>query len=302
MNKLIAMTAGLLLTFAGSPHAAQINIGLSDVIATVEKSFRPTATSGGAPFQNVNQAPPVSDFSANFFQRTFLVREQREMRADGQMSVKLPSGTNPLMYRFEYFRPAQQEIISNGRTLWIYHPENREVIMGDVSFLYNSFKPAWDQGSRSINLLDGLGTISRDFQINFASGMYDPAGNYVLELNPRRSMLNTRRILLVVNRESVLAYTSGKTPLTPGSSLPSPRTQGTLPQPRSPFGTPPPFGPVGSDPFPVLSTTVYDHEGNSTTIELSNIQVNSRIPDMTFSFVVPGNVQVIRPSEQNLPR
>lgn len=278
---------------ASAPH-----IGLNDVIDTIEKSFRPL-TGNYNPAQHSTQqlAPPIASFSANFFQRTTLAAEQRELRADGQVSVKLPDGRQPLMYRFEYFRPSQQEIVSDGRSLWIYHPENREVILTDVSSLYSN--PMRDP---AVNFLQGLHRISRDFLINFASGMYDSAGNYVLELQPRRAMLDTRLILMVVSHASVQAYKSGATPLTTPSSVPSPRNQGAVPQPRSPFGSQAPFGPGVSDPFPLLSTTVYSHGGNSTTVEFSNIQVNSRMSDMDFNFMIPPGVQVVRPSERTLPR
>lgn len=308
MKQVITLLITLfLLAWTGLACAAnQAPIGLNDVIATVEKSFRQISD---------NQAPPISNFAANFFQRTRLAAGQREMRGEGQLTVSLPSETSPLMFRFEYFRPSQQEIVSDGKSLWIYHPENREVILIDVSFLYdrNSFTPNRGQ---AVNFLHGLGRISKDFQINFAPGVYDAAANYVLELTPRRSMLNTRRILIVVNRESVLSYVTGKTPLTTPNSVPSPRTKGSFPQPRSPFGTQPPFGsqpdlgtqlPFGasalnSDPFPILSTTVYDQEGNNTTMEFTNIQVNDRISETMFMFSIPPGVQTVRPSEQTLPR
>lgn len=294
MNRITCTIAVLFMLVVHIPvEAAAANVGLNDVIATVEQSFR-QGTTGKA---------PVTDFAANFFQRTLLADGQREMRGDGQMTVQLPAGNTPLMFRFEYFRPNQQEIVCNGRVLWIYHPDNREVILSDVSFLYNRSSLNFDR-DRAVNFLHGLSSISRDFQINFAAGMFDPAGNYVLELTPRRAMLNTRRILLVVNRESVLSFvagTGGKERSMPGT-LPSPRTQGPQPQPRSPFGTTPPFGALRSDPFPILSTTTYDLEGNSTTLELTNIQVNGHPSETSFNFIVPGNVQIVRPSEQNVPR
>ena len=224
--------------------------------------------------------------TADFFQRTTLAKDQRELRGDGLMSVKMASSTSPLMYRFEYFRPYNQVIVSDGKILWIYHPENREVILSDVSFLYNqrSMDPDRD---RAVNFLQGLGRISKDFQINFAPGMYDMTGNYVLELTPRRAMINTRRILLVVNRDRVLTYVNGKQPQ---NSLP--------PQ----FGAKAPLGAIQSDPFPILSTTVDDQEGNSTTMEFNNIRINNRLPQSTFTFIVPAGVQIIKPSEQNQPR
>ena len=282
--------------------AGPVNVGLSDVIATVEKSFQ----SGGS------GQPPISDFTADFFQRTLLAKEKREMRGDGRLAARMPSGGTPLMFHFEYYRPTQQEIISDGRSMWIYHPENREVILSDVSFLYNrpGFGPGRDQ---AVNFLDGLGRISKDFQINFAGGMHDVAGNYVLELNPRRSMLNTRRILMVVNRASVLERVAAKSAsreqfnASQQSAIPqqkgmmAPQMKQQTPQQKPAFA-PAPFGQFGSDEFPILSTTIEDHNGNNTTMEFSNVRINNRLPQSEFNFMIPANVQVIRPSERNLPR
>lgn len=271
--------------------AQQVNVGLNDVIATVEDSFK-AGSSGEA---------PIADFSADFFQSTLLTKEGREMRGDGRVSVKLANAASPLMYRFQYSRPYQQEIVSDGNSLWIYHPENREVILSDVSFIYNrpGFNPDRDP---AVNFLQGLGRISRDFQINFAAGMYDSAGNYVLELTPRRSMLNTRRILLVVSRSSAVSFVTRKRP-----QQSTPAINQSFPPPRPNLGASDKFGPLPpiggmSDPFPLLSTTVEDQDGNSTTMEFTNIRINNRFQQSSFSFLIPPGVQVVRPSESNQPR
>jgi outer membrane lipoprotein-sorting protein len=299
MRQKITLIAGLifLCTTVTSHAAQQVKIGLNDVIATVEKSFK----------AGNNGQAPVTDFTADFAQRT-LLKDGREMRGDGVASVKLATASSPLMYRFQYYRPYEQEIVSDGNSLWIYHPENREVILSDVSSVFNrpGFNPDRDHAA---NFLQGLGRISKDFHINFASGMYDSAGNYILELTPRRAMLNTKRILLVVSRDSATSYVTGATPLTNGPEpLPVPQKKPSLPPaPRSPFGTPAPFAGMPafggvSDPFPLLSTTVEDLEGNSITMEFAHIKVNSRLADADFTFQVPANIQVIKPSERNQPR
>ena len=140
------LTALSLSLWAGTATAApQVNVGLSDVIAAVENSFR----------QDSSGQIPISTFSTDFFQRTMLATPQREMRGDGRMTVSMPTGSAPLMFHFEYYRPSQQEILSDGRVLWIYHPENREVILSDVSFIYNrpGFNPDRDN---AVNFLQGL--------------------------------------------------------------------------------------------------------------------------------------------------
>ena len=278
-----------------APHV-QVNVGLKDVIATVEKSFK----------AGNNGQAPISDFTADFFQRTLIKKDNREMRGDGLVSVKLTTASVPLKFRFQYYRPYQQEIVSDGNSLWIYHPENREVILSDVRFIYN--RPGYNPDrDNAVNFLQGLGRISKDFQINFASGMYDSAGNYVLELTPRRAMINTRRILLVVSRDSVISYVTGATPLTNGPAPANPQSRSLPTPPRTPFSTPAPFASmpgfgVVSDPFPLLSTTVEDQEGNSTTMEFANIKTNTRLSDTDFSFLIPPGVQVVKPSDHNQPR
>lgn len=298
MKKRIALIIGLLcisMTVVADA-AEQPHIGLNDVIATVEKAFK---ISG-------NDQATIIDFTADFFQRTLLKKDGREMRADGVAYVRLPTGRSPLMYRFQYYRPYQQEIVSDGNSLWIYHPENREVILTDVSAVYN--RPGFNSDrDRAANFLQGLGRISKDFQINFAGGMYDSASNYVLELHPRRSMHNTKRILLVVSRNSVLFHINGSNPPSPSASATVPKGR-TLPAPpRSPFATPAPFAGmpgfgVSSDPFPILSSTVEDQDENSTTMEFANIKTNTRLLESDFSFLIPPNVQVLKPTVRNQPR
>jgi outer membrane lipoprotein carrier protein len=49
-----------------------------------------------------------------------------------------------------------------------------------------------------------------------------------------------------------------------------------------------------------LSTTVYDPNGNSTTIEFSDLRVNYGISEMSFNFIKPAGVQVVRPTGQEM--
>ncbi len=233
----------------------KIPLGLQDVIHTVEDAFRPDRQG----------LLPVSDVVADFFQSTVLANG-REMRADGQMFVRFADEGRPLMFRFDYFRPAQQEIVCDGNTQWVYLPENRQVILSDVRFAFNQsgFDPGHDRG---VNFLQGLGSISRDFLINFSSQQYDPQGNYILELDPRRSSVSVQKLFMVVSRESVLMHKQGIAPTL--------ATQEFL--------------------FPIRSTTVIDHEGNRTTLEFSNIKTNSRLQPSLFNFVVPADVQVVKP-------
>lgn len=243
------------LLFAATAQAApveQIDIGLKDVIDTVEKSYR-----------------ALEDVTADFFQRSLLAREQREMRADGTMALKMATSNSPLMFNFEYFRPTNHQIISNGRTMWTYLPQNRQVILSDVSFVFNPFRFDPDR-DRASNFLQGLGRISKDFLINFPYEMRDMDGNFKLELTPRRASATIKQLFIVVHRDAVMNYV---------------RKNRTIV-----------YNPTRHElNFPVLSTTVIDHNDNSTTMEFSNIRTNRRLSDSLFDFIIPAGVDVVRP-------
>jgi outer membrane lipoprotein-sorting protein len=241
----------------GVQPPANLAISLPDVIATVEKSYL-----------------KLSGVTADFAQVSFLKEKQREMRAVGQMMLKT-AGAEPLMFRFDYFSPTQQQIICDGTTLWIYLPENRQVILNNVRPFFS--RSALDiERNQSFNFLQGLGRISKDFQIMYAQQMQDVAGNYILELSPRRSMAMIQKLFLVVNRNAVLLYAQS------GRNIDALFASGAGRE-------------LG---FPLLSTTMYDHDGNSTIMEFSNIQANIMLPDIMFRFDVPADVQVVKPPKK----
>ncbi|MHB8709701.1 MAG: LolA family protein, partial [Desulfuromonadales bacterium] len=52
--------------------------------------------------------------------------------------------------------------------------------------------------------------------------------------------------------------------------------------------------------FPILSTTVYDPNGNSTTIEFSDVRVNRGLSAGQFRFMMPAGVEVVRPTGKEM--
>jgi outer membrane lipoprotein-sorting protein len=251
----------LLAVIAATVNAATIpgkTASLTDVIDAVESPFR-LDKSGNPRLENVR---------ADFFQRSTLVEKQKEIRADGQMYFKPATSSEPLKFRFDYYRPTSQEVICDGRTLWIYLRENRQVILSDVKEFFDPsrYNPSRD---RAVNFLQGLGRISKDFTITFAPQRQDIAGNYILELRPRRASDTVEKLFITVSRDAMILKAGGH--------------QGAASQFASP----------NQQLFAILSTTVIDHDGNSTTIEFSNIRINSMISDLTFEFDLPLNVQVV---------
>lgn len=250
MKRLAAL---LLLTLLPTlaTAAERLNVGLNDVVRTLESPFKADAPAREA----------IHDFSADFFQESHLASLDQSQRGQGRVSVRFaPGGTGRVpraLFRWEYEQPNEQEIVSDGNQLWVYQPENRQVILSDISAVNRA------NASDPMTFLTGLGNLSRDFLVAWAVPHQDAAGNYVLELRPRRSSNLIRQLFIVVNRDAVFARARGQ---------------------------------VDPEHFPMLSTTVVDPSDNKTVIEFRNIRVNRGLSDFDFRFVMPPGVEVIRPS------
>ncbi len=232
MKRWMILALALLLVPALAVAKEKVNVGLSDVIKTLESPFQKDAKGEAA----------IGDFQGDFFQESRIASLDRLQRGRGRVAVKFDSSRAdrvPLaMFRWEYDQPTTQEIVSDGRTIWVYLPENRQVIQSEIDFTAES------RPDDPMTFLTGLGNLSRDFLITWASPNQDVEGNYVLELRPRRTSAMIRRLIIVVSRDAVLGQ--------PGAS------------------------------FPMLSTTVYDPNDNSTIIEFSNLRVNRNLSDSQF--------------------
>lgn len=251
MKRMFVLALCLFLSVPTLALARGESIGMSQVIRAIEDPFKADAPADIA----------IGDFEADFFQESRIASLDRVQRGRGRVMVKFDHTRGDrvpkALFRWEYDQPTTQEIVSDGRTIWVYLPDNRQVIQSDIELAAQS------RPDDPVTFLTGLGNLSRDFLIGWAEPNQDIEGNYVLELRPRRVSPMIQRLLLVVNRDSVI-----------------------------PTGRPATFG----DVFPLLSSTVFDPSGNTTIIEFSGARVNRGIPDSLFRFMPPAGVEVIRPS------
>jgi outer membrane lipoprotein carrier protein len=159
------------------------------------------------------------------------------------------------MFRFNYAKPKQQ-IVSNGKQVWFYLPENRQVMVSTVSDMF--------KGGNSIALsyLTGLGHVSRDFTVVFAKEPQDKNGNHQLELIPKNPSPVLSKLQLTVSSEAVEQFMA----------------KGDV-----------------KDIFPVVSSTVYDAAGNQTRIDYSRVRVNKGLDSGRFNFRIPEGVEIIKP-------
>lgn len=242
------LLVGMILTLLLPAIAGAANVGLKDVINALE-----------VPFQGAG-AGQIHDVRADFFQESRLAALDRTQRGRGTVMFRFEPGDSrraPIaMFNWQYQEPSEQEIVSDGRTMWVYLPESRQVIESDLTLANRG------GAVNPVTFLGGLGNLSRDFSISYAIPNTDSDGNYILELRPKQSSPLIRNLQIVVDRDAAQEQVN----------------------------------PRGQVYFPILSTIVTDPNDNQTIIEFSNIRVNRGLSRADFRFIQPPGVEVVKPA------
>ncbi len=187
MKRVIVSFVALVLLAA--PTAALAEVSLERVVQALE-----------APFGTKGKPGKIVDFEADFRQESRLATLDRTQRGHGKVAVKFePASASraPMAkFRWDYETPEPQQIISDGRTLWVYIPANRQVIESKLDL--SETRP-----DDPVTFLTGLGNLSRDFHIDWALDRRDVEGNWVLELRPRRPTPLIDTLVVTVRHEAL---------------------------------------------------------------------------------------------------
>jgi len=210
---------------------------LTEVVATLEAGYA-----------------DLRDLQADFSQTTTLAGFPKPQKGHGALALRRPSGA-AAQFRFDYTVP-KQLIVSDGRQVWFYQPENQQVLISSLAGMFT--------GGNGVALayLTGLGNVSKDFSATLARTPQDKQGNYHLELTPRKPSAMLTKLRLTIDGAAVTRYQADKA------------LQNT---------------------FPILSSVVVDGSGNQTRIDYSRIKVNSGLSAARFSFKAPQGVEIIKP-------
>lgn len=147
----------------------------------------------------------LEDFQAEFFQVYTRVALSRTIEQSGTLTVKKGG-----KIRWAYEEPGEKLFVANGETLWVYEPEEQQVIVD------RGFSPK-KLGS-SLAFLWGQGSLTKSFEIGLAQPSEHEFGAdaTVLELVPKADR-TYRKLLLLVDPDtgrvdaSVVHETSGNT-------------------------------------------------------------------------------------------
>ena len=126
----------------------------------------------------------IQDFSADFVQtyRGGVLKTRTNQR--GTVAVKKPG-----KMRWVYTGPERNELISDGRKIYWYVPEDKQVTVSDVG--------AEGQASTSLTFLTGKGDIARDFTPSFVESA--TPGALALKLVPRRAEPDYEYLVVTIN-------------------------------------------------------------------------------------------------------
>jgi len=153
--------------FGTSSIASEKMFSLSEIMDKVEKRY------------------DVVDFSSYFVQESTLKAMDITDVASGSIFVKRPG-----MMRWEYDKPDKQTIITDGKKLWVYKPDDNQVMIGKAPSFFGDGKGA--------GFLSDMKLIREKFKVSFEKEKSDH--DYVLKLLPKEQTVGITKIYLAISK------------------------------------------------------------------------------------------------------
>ncbi len=138
---------------------------LDDILAKVEKRYA------------------LSGFTAGFFQSSTLKALNITDTAVGKISIKRPG-----KMRWIYEAPERQSIITDGTRLWIYRPDDNQVMLGVA--------PSYFGGGKGASFLTDIREMRATFDITLAPS--DMPDRYKLKLVPKQKTVDVTHVYVWV--------------------------------------------------------------------------------------------------------
>jgi outer membrane lipoprotein carrier protein len=132
----------------------------------------------------------MNDLRADFTQTAFNKSLNQTIPAKG--TVYLKKGGK---LRWEFTEPTPQEIVSDGKKLWVYTPTLNQANVAEAPEAL-----AGPAGS----FLAGLGKLRSEFDVRFLNPAQpkDTDGNWVLDLTPKQPLPTLARLILALDPKS----------------------------------------------------------------------------------------------------
>ena len=150
-------------------YAAETELTLEQILDRVEKNYAGQSFQAGFIQESTIKAMDIVDF------------------ASGKIFVRYPG-----MMRWEYEKPEEQIIITDGHKLWIYRPTDNQVLTGSA--------PAFFSDGKGASFLSDIKLIRQKFKISLENSKEDFF--YELKLQPLEKKLDVVDIRLSVTKNT----------------------------------------------------------------------------------------------------
>jgi outer membrane lipoprotein carrier protein len=176
LKKLIILILGLLLSSTAA-YSGQ-NESIDVVVDKIQKKYE-----------------EIEDFHANFTQEAMVKALNKVQKSDGEVWFKKPG-----KMRWNYYDPFKDEIVSDGRTLWFYNAEEKQVIESQLDQVSDT--------KTTSTLLSGLGNIKQLYNTSFSdSKEFESNGNYLIDLRPKEKGEEYNKVTLSINNNTMMVNT-----------------------------------------------------------------------------------------------
>ena len=131
-----------------------------------------------------------SKFSADFIQKSTIKAMEITDLATGKVYIKYPG-----MMRWEYEKPERQVIITDADKLWIYRPDDNQVMTGNA--------PAFFKDGKGASFLSDIRLIRKKFDISLEQGKPEQSDLfYHLKLIPIEKTMDISTIRLLISQKT----------------------------------------------------------------------------------------------------
>ena len=126
-------------------------------------------------------------FSATFEQQSTISAMEITDSASGKLYVKRPG-----KMRWEYVLPETQIIISDSSDLWIYRPDDNQVLVGKA--------PSFFANGKGATFLSDITNVRKTFMVTLEP--LDKHGNPVLKLIPRKKSAEVTEVYITISKHA----------------------------------------------------------------------------------------------------
>jgi outer membrane lipoprotein carrier protein len=168
---ILAIMLNLMVATAGISQETTPSLSVDQILSGIEKAY-----SG-------------KGFSAAFDQEATIKAMQITDTAQGQLFVRRPG-----KMRWEYTAPEPQIIITDGASLWVYRPLDKQVMTGKAPTFFGDGKGA--------GFLADIRQVRKSFAVDQVKS--EMAGEYRLRLTPRQKTPDVTAVFLSISADTFI--------------------------------------------------------------------------------------------------